>query len=193
MQTLPCWCDCEQRHPCYYLCGVRKFQLVISPSTLFTYYNTFGLQKCSRKSAEAQKTSGLMTPPPPPLPVHKLLVNLEQLEETEQNRLKVLRLELMMQVDVTSAFQMIWSWDDLSALKCQLEEVTTGQKGPPGRKIVHPQKQVGLSQVSPFQRRMLPGHADPRIQLQRPRNKQARRLRGTFQDVSAFARRWCET
>lgn len=74
--------------------------------------------------------------------------NLEQLEETEQNRLKVLGLELTMQADVTSAFQMIWRSDDLSALKCQLEEVTTGQKRPPGRKIVHPQEQVGLSQVS---------------------------------------------
>lgn len=119
--------------------------------------------------------------------------NLEQLEETEQNRLKVLGLELMMQADVTSAFQMMWRSEDLSALKCQLEEVTTGQKRPPGRKIVHPQEQVGLSQVSPFRRRMLPGHADAQIQLQRPRNKQARRRRGTFQDASAFARRWCET
>lgn len=119
--------------------------------------------------------------------------NLEQLEETEQNLLKVLRLYLGMQADVTSAFQMIWRRDDRSALKCQLEEVTTGQKRPPGGKIVHPQEQVGLSQVSPFRRRMLPEHADPQIPLQRPRNKQARRLRGTFQDVSAFARRWCET
>lgn len=119
--------------------------------------------------------------------------NLEQLKETEQNHLKVLILELMMQADMTSAFQMIWRRDDLSALKRQLEEVTTGQKRPPGRKIVHPQEQVGLSQVSPFQRRMLPEHADPQIQLQRPRNKQARRLQGTFQDVSAFARRWRET
>lgn len=50
-----------------------------------------------------------------------------------------------------------------------------------GRKIVHPQVQVGLSQVSPFQRRTLPEHADPQLRLQRPRNKQHRRRRGTFQ------------
>lgn len=52
----------------------------------------------------------------------------------------------------------------------------------PGRKIVHPQLQIGLSHISPFQCRMLPEHADPQLRLQRPRNKQPRRLRGTFQD-----------
>lgn len=52
-----------------------------------------------------------------------------------------------------------------------------------GRKIVHPQGPVGLSQVSPFQRRMLPEQADPQLRLQRPRNKQ------TARDVSG--RREC--